>query len=66
MLDGACHLDDLFARAKELGMPGVAVTDHGNMFGICRFINRANELNAPVQKEISALKKSLESSGDEQ
>lgn len=58
LLDGACRLEDLFSRAQELGMPGVAVTDHGNMFGICRFLNHAEALNAPLQKEIAALEKS--------
>lgn len=58
LLDGACRLEDLFGRAQELGMPGVAVTDHGNMFGICRFLNQAEALNAPVQKEIASLEQS--------
>ncbi len=33
MLDGAIRLDGLAKRAAELGMPAVALTDHGNMFG---------------------------------
>lgn len=32
MLDGACRVDKLCAKVKELGQPAVAVTDHGNMF----------------------------------
>src|SRR5689334_802701 len=32
-LDGAVRIKGLAARAQELGMKGVAVTDHGNMFG---------------------------------
>ena len=32
LLDGACKVEALVARAKELGMPALAVTDHGNMF----------------------------------
>ncbi len=31
MLDGACKVKDLVKRAADLGMPAVAVTDHGNM-----------------------------------
>ena len=31
MLDGACRVKDLVKRAAGLGMPAVAVTDHGNM-----------------------------------
>jgi DNA polymerase-3 subunit alpha len=37
LLDGAIRLDDLIAKAKEYGMPSVAVTDHGNMFGALEF-----------------------------
>jgi DNA polymerase-3 subunit alpha len=32
-LDGALKIGQVAARAKELGMPAVAMTDHGNMFG---------------------------------
>ncbi|MGH3164305.1 MAG: DNA polymerase III subunit alpha, partial [Trebonia sp.] len=37
MLDGAAKIAKLGARAKELGMPAVAMTDHGNMFGAYEF-----------------------------
>ncbi|NLM01054.1 MAG: DNA polymerase III subunit alpha [Treponema sp.] len=37
LLDGASKIDKLIARAKELGMPALALTDHGNMFGALRF-----------------------------
>ena len=60
MLDGACHLEDLFRRARELGMPGIAVTDHGNMFGICQFLNRAEKLNSDIQKRVKALEQSAQ------
>ena len=43
MLDGACHLDPLFARAAELGMPAVAMTDHGVMYGALDFDNCASK-----------------------
>src|SRR4051812_47428782 len=32
-LDGALRIEQIAERAKELGMPAVAMTDHGNMFG---------------------------------
>ncbi len=41
LLDGAIRLSDLFKRAKELEMPAVACTDHGNMFGGIDFYTRA-------------------------
>jgi DNA polymerase III subunit alpha len=41
MLDGACDVEKLCYRAKELGMPAVAMTDHGNIFGAVHFVNAA-------------------------
>lgn len=37
LLDGACRLGPLVARAKELGMTSLAITDHGNMYGAVDF-----------------------------
>src|SRR6202451_707573 len=44
MLDGACDVDKLCERAKELGMPAGAMTDHGNIFGAVHFVNAANKV----------------------
>ncbi len=41
LLDGAVKIDDLIRRVKECGMPAVAVTDHGNMFGAKEFYLKA-------------------------
>ncbi len=41
MLDGAARVDDLVRAAKEQGMPAVAITDHGNMFGAYEFYKAA-------------------------
>ncbi|MCU1591329.1 MAG: polymerase alpha subunit [Frankiales bacterium] len=41
MLDGAARLDDLFAKTAELGMPAIAMTDHGNVFGAYDFWKKA-------------------------
>jgi len=43
MLDGACDTKLLCKRAKELDMPAVAMTDHGNIFGAVHFFNDAKE-----------------------
>ena len=43
MLDGACGIDQLCHRVHELGMPAVAMTDHGNIFGAVEFVNAANK-----------------------
>ena len=37
MLDGASRITDMFARAGELGMPAVGMTDHGYLFGAYEF-----------------------------
>ncbi|WP_432827085.1 DNA polymerase III subunit alpha [Dactylosporangium sp. CA-092794] len=41
MLDGAARLKEMFAEAKRLGMPAVAITDHGNMHGAYDFYKQA-------------------------
>src|SRR6201997_1225797 len=41
LLDGACDVEKLCQRVKELGMPAVAMTDHGNIFGAVHFVNAA-------------------------
>src|SRR5580700_4295034 len=43
MLDGACEIGKLVDRVKELDMPAVAMTDHGNIFGAVEFANAAKE-----------------------
>src|SRR6266849_11208652 len=37
LLDGASRIPELVARAKELGMNALALTDHGNLFGAIEF-----------------------------
>ena len=37
LLDGHSRTKAVAARAKELGMPAVAITDHGTMFGAIEF-----------------------------
>jgi len=41
ILDGFSKIKPLIARVKELGMPAVALTDHGTMFGTVEFFNAA-------------------------
>lgn len=43
LLDGAIKIKDLVEKAKELNMPAVAVTDHGNMFGSYELYKTAKE-----------------------
>ena len=37
LLDGSCKIHELVARAKELGMDSMAITDHGVMYGVIDF-----------------------------
>ncbi|WP_288805654.1 DNA polymerase III subunit alpha [uncultured Treponema sp.] len=50
LLDGASKITTLIKRAKELNMPALALTDHGNMFGVLNFehICHANGINPIV------------------
>ena len=43
ILDGQSSIDNLFNRAEELGMPGLAITDHGNMYGVKEFFKYAKK-----------------------
>jgi len=41
MLDGAARLKDLFTETARMGMPALAMTDHGNVFGAYDFYKQA-------------------------
>jgi DNA polymerase-3 subunit alpha len=41
MLDGAARLPDLFREATRLGMPALAITDHGNLYGAYDFYRQS-------------------------
>jgi DNA polymerase-3 subunit alpha len=43
LLDGAADIKKLFKKAKEDNMPAVAITDHGNMFGVFEFVAEGNK-----------------------
>src|SRR6187200_79532 len=43
LLDGACRIDELLDQAKELKMPAVAVTEHGNLFSSVIFHDHARQ-----------------------
>lgn len=43
LLDGACRTKDLAKKAKSLGMPAVALTDHGNLFGAIEFYKNCTD-----------------------
>ncbi len=41
LLDGACKIESIVAKAKEWRLPALAITDHGNLFGAIEFYRRA-------------------------
>src|SRR4051794_20919280 len=43
LLDGAIRTKDLMKKAQEFGMPAVAITDHGNLYGAIEFYKDAKE-----------------------
>ena len=43
LLDGCCRIDRLMAKAAEMGMKALAITDHGNLFGVAEFASTAEK-----------------------
>jgi DNA polymerase-3 subunit alpha len=44
LLDGFSNIPNLVQRARDLGMPALAITDHGTMFGVIEFYNAAMQV----------------------
>ncbi len=59
ILDGQADISRLVDKAIKDGMKGIAVTDHGNMFGIKEFTNYVNKKNGGPKGEIRDLKKKM-------
>ena len=51
LLDGQSSVQKLVDKAIADGMKGMAITDHGNMFGIKEFFNYCNKVNGKLKKE---------------
>ncbi len=58
-LDGASKIPSLVDKAIADGMPAVAITDHGNMFGMKEFFNYVCKKNAKHDDAIKDIKKQL-------
>lgn len=54
LLDGSCKIGELVNRARELGMENLAITDHGNMYGVIDFYRaaRAAGINPVIGCEV--------------
>ena len=51
LLDGAAAVDGLYKKAIKDGMPAMAITDHGNMFGAFDFVSQAWKHTKVVGKD---------------
>lgn len=66
LLDGATRIDAMVERAVELGMPAVALTDHGYMYGIpdfdlaCAGFNEKTDIYAQWERDVAALSEGRE------
>ncbi len=55
LLDGASDIKKLIKKAVDDGMPAIAITDHGNMFGVFDFVAEANKYNTKDKKVIKPI-----------
>ncbi len=61
LLDGQASVDGLVDKAiADPGMPALAVTDHGNMFGIKEFFNYINKKNGATKKALKEARGKLD------
>ncbi|MDE7396405.1 MAG: DNA polymerase III subunit alpha, partial [Muribaculum sp.] len=64
VLDGQASVQKLVDKAIADGMPGLAITDHGNMFGIKEYYNYVNKLNGKVKGSIAKAEEALKEAQD--
>ena len=63
MLDGMSKVPDLIAKCKKNGMFAMALTDHGNMFGIKDLVDTVNKENGKVKDKIKEFQQVLQNDG---
>ena len=60
LLDGQASITKLVDKAIDDGMPGIALTDHGNMFGVKEFFNYVKKKNSARKDKIKSLQGLIE------
>lgn len=65
LLDGMSSISDLVDKAQKDGMPAIALTDHGSMFGIKEFYDYTKKKNKKVKEDIAILEKELLAATDD-
>jgi len=66
LLDGQASVTGLVDKALALGMPGFALTDHGNMFGIKEYFNYVNKLKGKYKGKLAELQKKIDEATPEE
>lgn len=66
ILDGMSTISGLVEKCLRTGMNALAITDHGNMFGIKEFFDFVDKKNGGVRDEIKSLEKELEAADEAQ
>ena len=59
LLDGQASIKRLVDKAIDDGMPALALTDHGVMYGVKDFVNYVNKKNGPAKSQIKKIEKEL-------
>ena len=57
LLDGASKIPDLIERTKALGMPALALTDHGNLYGAVELLREAKAGGNPAHRRARGLRR---------
>ncbi|MBP5135345.1 MAG: DNA polymerase III subunit alpha [Paludibacteraceae bacterium] len=65
ILDGMSKVPDLIDKCMRTGMRAMALTDHGNMYGIKEFLDYADKVNGAPKKKVKECKEELEKETDE-
>ena len=64
ILDGMSKVGDLIDKCQRTGMHAIAITDHGNMYGIKEFMDKSDKANGKVKGKIKELQKALKDETD--
>lgn len=65
ILDGMSKIGDLIDKCQRTGMNAIAITDHGNMFGIKELVDTCAKINGKIKDAIKALDKQIATETDE-
>ncbi len=65
ILDGMSKVPDLIDKCMRTGMHAMALTDHGNMYGIKEFLDYADKVNGAPKKKVKECQEEIEKETDE-